>query len=75
MPPKRKPKQILREITYKDTQNLHRSEQFPEPQTPIVIEINHSRKRMSSNSSRTDSLVLVSDDAPPSPNEPDGIQQ
>jgi hypothetical protein len=74
MPPKRKPKQKLREITDKDTQNLHRSEQLPEPQTPIVIEIDHSRKRMSSNSSRTDSLVLVSDGAPPSPKEPDGIQ-
>ena len=69
MPPKRKPKRKLREITYKDTQNLQRSEQLPEPQTPIVI-----RKRMSLNSSQTDSLVLVSDGAPPSPNEPDGIQ-
>jgi hypothetical protein len=74
MPPKRKPKQKLRGITYKDTQNLSRSEQLPEPQTPIVIEIDHSRKRMSSNSSRTDSLVFVSDGASPSPNEPDVIQ-
>jgi hypothetical protein len=63
MPPKRKPKQKLREITYKDTQNLQRSEQLSEPQTPIVIEIDHSRKRMSLNSSQRDSLVLVSDGA------------
>jgi hypothetical protein len=74
MPPKRKPKQKLREIRYKDTQNLQRSEQLPEPQTPIVIEIDHSRKRMSLNSSQRDSLVLVSDGAPPSPDEPDAIQ-
>ena len=74
MPPKRKRKQKLREITYKDTQNLQRNEQLPEPQTPIVIEIDHSRKRMSLNSSQRDSLVLVSDGAPPSPDEPDAIQ-
>jgi hypothetical protein len=74
MPPKCKPKQKLREITYKDTQNLSRSEQVSEPRTPIVIEVDHSRKRMTSNSSRTDSSVLVSDGAPP-PDSPDFIPQ
>jgi hypothetical protein len=39
-----------------------------------VIEIDHSRKRMRLNSSQRDSLVLVSDGAPPSPDEPDAIQ-
>jgi hypothetical protein len=73
MPPNRKPKQKLREITYKNTQNLSRSEQLPEPRTPIVIEVDHSRKRMSLNSSQTDSSVLVWDGAPPSPDSPDFI--
>jgi hypothetical protein len=44
-----------REITHEDTQNLIRSEQLPEPRTPIVIEVDHSRNRMSVNSSQTDS--------------------
>jgi hypothetical protein len=63
----------MREITYKDSQNLSRSGQLPEPRTPIVIEVDHSRKRMSLNSSQTDSSVLVSDGAPPSPNSPEFI--
>ena len=65
MPPKRKQK--LSEIKYNDSQNLL-SEQLPEPRKPIVIEVDHSRKRMSLKDSQTDSLVLLSDGAPPSPN-------
>jgi hypothetical protein len=66
MPPKRVVRQ-LRE-SYKEASNL-RSELLP----PQVIDPDHTNKRMNPDLSRTDSLVLLLDGAPPSPHSPTGF--
>jgi hypothetical protein len=62
MPSKRVIKQLRKE-SYKEASNL-RSEMLPEPQ---IIDPDHTNKRMNPDLARTDSLVLLSDGAPPSP--------
>jgi hypothetical protein len=68
MPSKRVIKQLRKE-SYKEASNL-RSEMLPEPQ---IIDPDHTNKRMNPDLPRTDSLVLLSDGAPPSPHSPIGF--
>jgi hypothetical protein len=68
MRPKRVVQQLRKE-PYKEASNL-RSEMLPEPQ---VIDPDHTNKRMNPDLPRTDSLVLLSDGAPPSPHSPNGF--
>jgi hypothetical protein len=68
MRPKRVVQQLRKE-SYKEASNL-RSEMLPGPQ---VIDPDHTNKRMNPDLPRTDSLVLLSDGAPPSPHSPTGF--
>jgi hypothetical protein len=68
MPSKRVVQQLRKE-SYKEASNL-RSEMLPEPQ---IIDPDHTNKRMNPDLAQTDSLVLLSDGAPPSPHSPTGF--
>jgi hypothetical protein len=68
MPSKRVVQQLRKE-SYKEASNL-RSEMLPEPQ---IIDPDHTNKRMNPDLPRTDSLILLSDGAPPSPHSATGF--